>query len=368
MTMTTATRRKHPPHCHQADGLCYLMVVVAMSVVVCLLSSSSSTQQQQPPLLMSSWRCSAFQLGTINRQSISPSTTTTTSFSKSTTTEPLRSQQKHQIGEKDPTYSTTFGLIDRRQMLARSVYAAAAATSSAASVSSSSPGIAVAAADDVTPDNEDKLVGTDPDTGKPMYKTPSGLEYIDLTSSSSTKKLPTTVSPRYGQLVGFSYVGYLLLPKDNTQGGGTGGKQKFATQSTTYITKHGNGKLIAGLDEGLHTMKVGQTRRLIIPPKLGFVQSGLGPLPEQPWQRWTLNNLLDQMISQKGGRLIYDVTLERVFDDEADQGYYEDEEITPEESAELQARLQKSQAREGRGSGSDNSDNDGAAMDGVLVN
>jgi len=70
-------------------------------------------------------------------------------------------------------------------------------------------------------------------------------------------------------------------------------------------------------------MKVGQTRRLIIPPKLGFVQSGLGPLPEQPWQRWTLNNLLDQMISQQGGRLIYDVTLKLVLDDEADQGYYE---------------------------------------------
>jgi hypothetical protein len=31
------------------------------------------------------------------------------------------------------------------------------------------------------------------------------------------------------------------------------------------------------------------------------------------------------MTKQKGGRLIYDVTLERVLDDEADQGYYEGE-------------------------------------------
>jgi hypothetical protein len=106
-----------------------------------------------------------------------------------------------------------------------------------------------------------------------------------------------------------------------------------------YITKHGNGRIIPGLDEGLHTMKVGGLRRIIIPPKLGFVQMGLGPLPEFPWNRWKLNGLLADMVTQQGGNLVYDVRLERVIDDEADQGYYEDEELSPQELAALQDKL-----------------------------
>jgi hypothetical protein len=123
-------------------------------------------------------------------------------------------------------------------------------------------------------------------------------------------------------------------------------KQKFTT-TTDFVIKHGNGKMIAGLDEGIHTMKRGGLRRLIIPPKLGFVDSGLGPIPEMPWQRWKLNSLLEDMITQRGGNLIYDVRLERFFDDEADQGYYEDLEISPEERAELESRLLKKRGTQG---------------------
>jgi len=64
-------------------------------------------------------------------------------------------------------------------------------------------------------------------------------------------------------------------------------------------------------------------------------------IPVAPWQRQTLNSLLTQMVEQRGGNLIYDVQLERFFDDEADQGYYEDNEISPEETAELNRRRLK---------------------------
>ena len=99
--------------------------------------------------------------------------------------------------------------------------------------------------------------------------------------------------------------------------------------------------MIPGLDEGLHTMSVGQRRRLIIPPKLGFIQSGLGPLPEMPWNRWKLNSLLQDMITQRGGELIYDVQLKRILDNEADQGYYEDASLSDEEFAVLRSKLER---------------------------
>ena len=161
--------------------------------------------------------------------------------------------------------------------------------------------------------------------GFQVFKTDSGLKYIDLEEGTASK------TPQYGQLCVISYTGYLQLPNDNK-------KTKFGSQSG-YVLKHGNGKMIAGLDEGLHTMKFGGKRRLIIPPKLGFVVDDLGPIPEMPWQRKTLASLLNEMVAQRGGNLIYDVQLERFFDDEADQGYYTDDEISPEEFAELNRRL-----------------------------
>lgn len=160
--------------------------------------------------------------------------------------------------------------------------------------------------------------------GVTLYKTPTGLKYVELEEG-------TGISPRYGQLCVFSYTAYLKVPSAKD-------KEGFDS-AQNYVTKHGNGKMIAGLDEGLHTMKVGGLRRLVIPPKLGFAFSGLGPLPQYPWNRAKLNKLLERMVDERGGNLIYDVRLVRVLDDEADQGYYEDAELTPEQLEELQNRL-----------------------------
>jgi hypothetical protein len=164
--------------------------------------------------------------------------------------------------------------------------------------------------------------------GVTMYKTASGLKYTELEPGN-----PSSPPLRYGQLCIISYTAYGKLPNSKEP-------RKFDT-SSNFITKHGNGKMLIGLDEGLHTMKVGGLRRIIIPPKLGFVVSGLGPLPVYPWNRFILNGLLEDMITQRGGTLVYDVRLERVVDDEADQGYYEDGELSAEELAELTSRLVK---------------------------
>eukprot|EP00546_Thalassionema_frauenfeldii_P013553 CAMPEP_0178915532 /NCGR_PEP_ID=MMETSP0786-20121207/12076_1 /TAXON_ID=186022 /ORGANISM="Thalassionema frauenfeldii, Strain CCMP 1798" /LENGTH=102 /DNA_ID=CAMNT_0020588647 /DNA_START=357 /DNA_END=665 /DNA_ORIENTATION=- len=82
-------------------------------------------------------------------------------------------------------------------------------------------------------------------------------------------------------------------------------------------------------------MKVGGKRRIIIPPKLGFVDIGLGPIPEGPFARNKLNKLLDKMVEKRGGNLIYDVELRLVRDDEADLGYYDDDSLTEEQQKRL---------------------------------
>ena len=182
----------------------------------------------------------------------------------------------------------------------------------------------VAAADDEQQEETEKL---------PVLKTSSGLKYIDL-------RVGTGTSPEYGNLVSIAYTAYIKLPETTAAG-----KKKYNTQpqafdqQDAYLIKHGNAQMIAGLDEGLHTMKVGGRRRILIPPKLGFVDVGLGPVPELPWNRWKLNKLLDDMVAVAGGTLIYEVTLKSVLVDEADQGYYQDSSLTPEEFATLQKNL-----------------------------
>lgn len=93
-------------------------------------------------------------------------------------------------------------------------------------------------------------------------------------------------------------------------------------------------------------MKEGGTRRILIPPKLGYVDIGLGPLPESPWNRGKLNRLLDQVVELSGGTLIYEVTLKSIVLDEADQGYYQDESLSPEDFAKLRENLQQQATEE----------------------
>lgn len=174
------------------------------------------------------------------------------------------------------------------------------------------------------------------ETAVPVLKTSSGLKYIDIVPG-------TGISPTYGNLCSVSYTAYVKLPNNS----------KYSTKPQKYdhcdgyLIKHGNGRMIAGLDEGLHTMKVGGTRRLLIPPKLGFVDVGLGPLPDLPWNRYHLNQLLDQMIEVSGGTMIYEVTLLSVIPDEADVGYYTDASLSPQDFNTLRENLRIS-GNEGR--------------------
>jgi hypothetical protein len=167
--------------------------------------------------------------------------------------------------------------------------------------------------------------------GVTLYSSKSGLKYIILKEGSGP-------SPKYGQFVKIAYTSYIKLPDVN----GARSKLEKYDEDPQYLIKHGNGRMIPGLDEGLHTMKVGEKRRIIIPPKLGYVGPGvLGPLPDSPWGRYKLNRLLEDMIAAKGGNVVMDVELKNIITDEADQGYYEDESLSPEDFNKLRFNLQE---------------------------
>jgi peptidyl-prolyl cis-trans isomerase A (cyclophilin A) len=110
---------------------------------------------------------------------------------------------------------------------------------------------------------------------------PSGLKMLVLKEGDGEK-------PKIGQKVDVMYSGYLpngtlfesnheeIAKKYNTydekraQGGG------YMPKAMTYATNSG---LVAGFEEGMLTMKVGDKVRLFIPSHMGWGEQGAGPIP-----------------------------------------------------------------------------------------
>ena len=94
--------------------------------------------------------------------------------------------------------------------------------------------------------------------------TSSGLQYRDET-------VGTGASPRSGQNVSVHYTGWL-------DAGGKPG-QKFDSsrdRGQPFSFPIGQGRVIAGWDEGVASMKVGGRRTLVIPAALGYGARGAG--------------------------------------------------------------------------------------------
>ncbi|WP_298883780.1 FKBP-type peptidyl-prolyl cis-trans isomerase [uncultured Bradyrhizobium sp.] len=99
--------------------------------------------------------------------------------------------------------------------------------------------------------------------GKTMT-TASGLQITDSV-------VGTGASPKPGQICVMHYTGWLY---ENGQKG-----KKFDSsvdRNEPFEFPIGKGRVIAGWDEGVATMKVGGKRTLIIPPQLGYGARGAG--------------------------------------------------------------------------------------------
>ena len=97
--------------------------------------------------------------------------------------------------------------------------------------------------------------------------TQSGLKIIDT-------KVGTGAKPKTGQTCVMHYTGWLYDAgaKDNK------GKKfdSSVDRGQPFEFPLGRGRVIAGWDEGVATMKVGGKRTLIIPPALGYGARGAG--------------------------------------------------------------------------------------------
>lgn len=93
-----------------------------------------------------------------------------------------------------------------------------------------------------------------------LETTPSGLQY-------SVDAVGTGAQPRPGQTVSVHYTGWLTNGTKFDSSRDRGAPIEFPI---------GMGRVIAGWDEGVGAMKVGEKRTLVIPPTLGYGARGAG--------------------------------------------------------------------------------------------
>lgn len=93
-----------------------------------------------------------------------------------------------------------------------------------------------------------------------VVTTPSGLQYVDLVTGNG--KMAET-----GDMAVVHYTGWL---KDGTQFDSSKDRNK------PFQFSLGAGRVIKGRDEGVVGMKIGGTRKLTVPPELGYGARGAG--------------------------------------------------------------------------------------------
>jgi peptidylprolyl isomerase len=121
------------------------------------------------------------------------------------------------------------------------------------------------AADKPAADKSESKVKVEGEDGKPVKKTDSGLEYVVLDEGKGEK-------PKQGDKIQAEYTGWL-----------TDGKKFDSSKDhpEAFEFAVGTGEVIPAWDEALSDMKVGERRKLIVPPKLGYGERGTpgGPIP-----------------------------------------------------------------------------------------
>eukprot|EP00170_Pyropia_yezoensis_P004756 contig_19386_g4770 len=208
--------------------------------------------------------------------------------------------------------------VGRRILLTRLATAAFGVVAAALASDAGSPGLLppAAAAGPSSPavgpttTNARREDNTPPETG---FVTKSGLRYFDFKVGNGDRP------PAWGDLLTVSYVLYTVSPSGD----------RLDVADSTYarnknmLIHHGNGQTILGVEEALHGMRVGGRRRVVIPPALGYTNSGLGPVPP----RTTTRRALNKTLNEGNGLVVIDLELVSMRADPGDTGLYTD--LTP---------------------------------------
>lgn len=207
----------------------------------------------------------------------------------------------------------------RPSMSRRQFALSLAAGVGAARITSTNPSIARAA--DVAPD-----------TG---FMTPSGLRYFDFVVGDGVK-------PIWGDYLTIDYAMYTISPSGDSL---VRAHSTFPKKDRNLIIHHGNGQTVLGMEEALHSMRVGGRRRIIVPPTLAYVNPGLGPIPPQARARKSFFAAL----RETGGTVVFDVELlsREPIGDTDPFNYYSDLTPTPQELTDLLDRVRKENITKG---------------------
>ena len=122
------------------------------------------------------------------------------------------------------------------------------------------PAVVQTATTDNSIADTNRLIAMNTNSEENVVTTDSGLKYVQLKEGDGA-------TPKKGQTVVVHYTGTL----ENGE--------KFDSsrdRNQPFSFKLGVGQVIKGWDEGLSTMKVGDCRKLIIPPELGYGARGAG--------------------------------------------------------------------------------------------
>lgn len=149
------------------------------------------------------------------------------------------------------------------------------------------------------------------------FLTRSGIKFFDFERGEG----PT---PKWGDFVNIQYVAYTLTPEGDEL---VKQDSSYSFGDEGYLVHHGNGQLILGLEEMIHSMRAGGKRRAIIPSSMAYTTIDLGPVPAWDFKR----RRFAQALKQTGGTVVFDIEVRQITEDPDSKAYYTDLTPTPEQ-------------------------------------
>jgi len=181
----------------------------------------------------------------------------------------------------------TWAIMAARESSDRAIMADAHATATANAVTANSTSTANAVNAKATADVQTLIKAnpkgpdTPPQVTSPQQKTSSGVQYQIVKAGDGDVV-------KSGSTVAFEYTGWIQGTNNKFDSSYDHGGQPF-------VVTVGQGQVIKGWEDGVTGMKIGETRRLIIPPSLGY---GSGAQKDQS----------GKVIIPGNATLIFDVT------------------------------------------------------------